>query len=318
MKQSQQDFINSAIYRDAVSQNIANSVMLISPDKYALDVYATNLASTLMCEGASKPCGVCPECIKIAHKNSVDVHFFPRTNKIINSSEIADILDICYQAPYASDKKILVLRDANLIDVNMQNKLLKTLEEPPQNTYFLLLVTEDNKVLPTIKSRCRKWHLPSIAPAEIMQELEALGICPAEQRQIVAYAGGNCSLAINYAQNKEFGELVRFTQDLLKNFRKSYQMVDFATKLYKMNDNFEEFLTILLKNCSDAVRVLAGQVVDNPTAFVLARDFSVDALCALVKNCGDFVEKRARNCNYNALVDSFLFMILEVRHKWPV
>lgn len=318
MKQSLANFRESAVYRDAVSGTLAQSVMLISADKYALSTYADYIISTLMCDGADKPCGVCAECIKIKHKNNVDVQYFPRANKTINSGEIADLLDLCYQAPYSSDKKIFVLNDANNIDVNMQNKLLKTLEEPPKDTYFLLLVTEDNKVLPTIKSRCRKWYLPPIAPEEIAGELDNINIDAQLKRQVVSYCGGNCSLAMQYANSSDFGEIVGFVQDLLKNFRKSTQMIDYATKLYKLNDNFEEFLTVLLKNFNDAVRVWSGQTVDNPVAHVVAKEFSVDAVAEIVHQCGYFVEKRVRNCNYNGLVDSFLFMILEVRHKWPV
>lgn len=318
MKQSKSDFINSAIYRDAINGSLAQSVMLISADKYALSTFAEYLVSTLMCEGSTPPCGECGECQKIKHKNHVDVQVYPKSNKTINSSEIAEILEQCYQAPYASDKKIFVLNDANSIEVNMQNKLLKTLEEPPKDTYFLLLVTEDNNILPTIKSRCRKWHLPVIGSAEILGELDTLSIDDTKKYQVLNYCGGNCSLAREYAGSSEFIQIVQFTQDLFKNFRKSSQMINYATKAYGFADNFEDFITIFLKNCSDAVRVWCGETVDNPLAPLIAKEFSVNCLVAMVKNCGAFVEKRNRNCNFNGLIDSFLFMILEERHKWPV
>ena len=318
MKKSLLDFQSSAVYRDATNGTISQSIMLISADKYALNSFADYLALTLMCEGEHKPCMQCAECHKILHHNHVDVQSYPKANKTINSSEIADLLDACFQAPYSADRKIFVLNDANNIDAGMQNKLLKTLEEPPKDTYFVLLVTEDNNILPTIKSRCRKWHLPQICADEIEDELSKLNIDQKAQFQVVEYCGGNCSLALRYAQSDSFGEMVCFVQNLLTNFRRSNQMLDYASKMYKFNDDFEEFLTIFLKNCDDAVRFLAGQKVTNPLAQTMARDFSVDAIVNMVSACRVFVEKRQRNCNFNTIVDSFLFMILEVRHKWPI
>ncbi len=318
MKQSLQDFKSSAIYRDALDNHLAQSIMLISPDKYALSTYADYLIATLLCEGEHKPCGNCTECNKIKHKNNVDVHYYPKSSKNIDRDEIADLLDTAIQAPYSSDKKIFVLNNANLISVNMQNKLLKTLEEPPKDTYFLLLATEDNNILQTIKSRSRKWHLNKISMEEIRGELEASGLSLGAMQQILNYCDGDCSLALNYAQNPDFADLVTYSQNLLGLFRRSNQMLDFAPKLYKLNDNFNDFLSIFLKNVRDAVALLGGKNTENPLAKILVRDFSPDALVGLVHECSAFLEKRARNCNYNALVDSFLFMILEVRHKWPV
>lgn len=318
MKKSLLDFRASAVYRDAKDRSIAQSIMLISADKYALKNFAEYLTLTLMCEAEDKPCFECAECQKILHRNNVDVQYYPKTNKVINSSEIADLLDNCFQAPYSADRKIFILNNANNIDAGMQNKLLKTLEEPPRDTYFILLVTEDSSVLPTIKSRCRKWCLPEICAEEIEAELGKLNISPASKDAILMHCGGNCSQAIDFANSDGFADTINFVRDLFTNFRKSSQMLDFASKMYKFNDNFEEFLAIFEKNCHDAIRLLGGQAVVNPLAHEIVRSFSIDALTNLVFGCGKFVQKRQRNCNFNTIVDSFLFMILEVRHKWPI
>ncbi len=318
MKKSLLDFRASAIYRDAKDRSIAQSIMLISADRYALKNFAEYLTLTLMCDGEDKPCFECAECQKILHRNHVDVQYYPKTNKVINSGEIADLLDNCFQAPYSADRKIFILNNANSIDAGMQNKLLKTLEEPPKDTYFILLVTEDSSVLPTIKSRCRKWCLPEIGAEEIDTELNKLNIAPALKQTILMHCGGNCSQAVDFANSESFASTVDFVRDLMTNFRKSSQMIDYASKMYKFNDNFEEFLAIFERNCHDAISLLGGQVVSNPLARDIVRSFSVDAITNMVFECSKFVEKRQRNCNFNTIVDSFLFMILEVKHKWPI
>ncbi len=311
-------FKESAVIKDAGSGNLAHSLMLVSADVFALERFAKVLAQTLMCEADEKPCGVCVECRKIEHNNNVDVIEFPRNNKVINSAEIAELMELAYVSPYASDKKIFILKDASSIDIGMQNKLLKTLEEPPFNTYFLLLVTDDSKILPTIKSRCRSVFLSNIDASVILEELSKLGIEGNKAQEIVNYCSGNCSLALKYAQNDDFFKMVDLANDLIKNYRKSSQMLTYATKLYAIGDKFDEFLTIFLKNCSDAVKILCGEVVESGTAQILSKEFSVNALVEIVKGCNLIVEKKTRYCNNNAIVDSFLLMILEVRHKWPV
>ena len=312
------DFINTPLRNDAVLGTLSHSVMLISRDTYALKESAKLLAQTLMCQEENKPCSFCAECMKIEHNNNVDVMNFPQNNKVINSAEIANIIDLSYQAPYASDKKIFILNNIDSVDVGMQNKLLKTLEEPPKNTYFILLATSDNNILQTIKSRCRMVYLPPVDAGTLTQILSARQVDLDKQKLILHYAEGNCSLALNYAESDDFLSLVSLASEILGEFRKSSQMLDYAFKLYKIGDKFEDFLSIFLKDCADAVKFLTLGKTSTLIAQKIACEFSVDALAQLVKNVGDFVERKRKNCNFNALIDEFLFMILEVRHKWPI
>ena len=311
-------FKENAVYFDAVNGKLAHSLLLISTDEYALENFTQNLVKTLMCVGENKPCGECSECRKIEHKNHVDVLYYPKSAKTLNSNEIAELIDSAFQAPYTADKKIFVIQNANNIDISMQNKLLKTLEEPPHNTYFLLQATDDNNILQTIKSRCRIVQVPSVDDDEILAELSKFNLDREQQKNILLYCENNCSLALKFASSSDFMEFVKLSHNILQNYRKSSQMLDFASVLYKLDDSFEEFLNIFLKDCSFVISYLCTNESVNEIALTVLKDFSVDALVNIVKNCNDLIEKRARNCNFNTIVDSFLLMILEVRHKWPV
>ncbi len=319
MNSSLQNFKESPVNKDIKQNKLSHSLLLISPDNYALENYAKYLVMSLMCLGIDKPCGECSECKKILHGNNVDVLYYPQKDaKSLNSAEISDLIDNAFSAPYEADKKIFVIRNANGIDASMQNKLLKTLEEPPHNTYFILLATMDNNILPTIKSRCRIVRVPAISLDEIKQELIHKGVDEGTAKLALKYCDNNCDLALKYATNPNFAQNVAMVEDLLKNFRKSWQMLDYSAKLYKLNENFEDIIEIFLSVCSRAVALLCGKKIDDNVARNVAENFSVDALVNLVKGCNTLIEKRKRNCNYNSIVDSFLFMILEVRHKWPI
>lgn len=319
MKSSLQNFKESAVNKDICDKKLSHSLLLISRDNYALLNYAKNLVMSLMCESEDKPCFECAECKKILHDNNVDVLYYPIKNeKTLNSAEISDLIEQAFSAPYEADKKIFVIRNANSIDAGMQNKLLKTLEEPPHNTYFILLATMDNNILPTIKSRCRIVRVPSISVEEIREELHKNSVSDDTANLALKYCDNNCDMALKYALNPNFKQTVEMVEDIFRKFRKSWQMLDFSSRLYKFNDSFEDIIEIFLAVIARATQVLNGKNLDDELAKFVVQNFSIDALVNLTKECNNIIEKRRRNCNFNAVVDYFLFMILEVRHKWPI
>ncbi len=309
-----------AIYNDIVVNRMPHSVLLVSPDNYNLMQNAIYIAKSLMCLEQDKPCGTCVECKKIEHQNSVDVQIFPKSKQVLDRDEVNNLLDLTTQAPYESDKKIFVIKDFDSASAVIQNKLLKTLEEPVLNTYFILLANDENNILQTIKSRCRQIFLNPICQEEIVAELEKIGANADTKRLILSNLGmNNVSLALRYAQVDNLAEIVDLVQNILIDFNKSSQMLEYSTQLYKMNDVFDLFLTLFLHKLSQVVdELLAEGSIDDKIISQIAQKYSIDAVVALIKQTNEFVEKRRRNCNFNSLVDSFLFMILEVRRKWPI
>ncbi len=312
-----QKFRQHPVCHDIKNGKLSHSLILISPDSYALEQFSKNLVMALMCESENKPCGECEGCKKVMHNNNVDVLYYPRSNKTVNSAEIEDLITNVYTAPYEADKKVFVINNANNIDAIQQNKLLKTLEEPPHNTYFILIATDTSNILQTIKSRCRQVVVPNFTGSEILQVLEKNGVAPDTARTVLNYCDKSCSQALKYALNENFSEIVGLVESLFRDFRKSWQMLDFASKLYNYNENFEEVLDVYLNICARALAVLIGGEGDK-IAKLVAQEFSLDAIINLNDVVLKIVEERKRNCNFNSIVDGFLFKILEVRHKWPV
>ena len=311
-------FKESAICKDINNGKLSHSVLLVSPDNYALERYAHYLVKALMCTSENKPCGVCAECKKVEHNNNVDVLYYPKTTKALSSAEINELIEKVYTAPYESNQQVFVINNANGIDKSMQNKLLKSLEEPPQGTYFVLIATEDNNILPTIKSRCRIVRVPTVENEEITRVLKEKGVDDETINLAISYCDSNCSQAINYALNPNFKETVILVEDIFRNFRKSWQMLDYSSKLYGYSENFEEVLDIFLNICARTVAYICGKNSNDAIAREVAQNFSIDALVNLNFECNKIVQKRRSNCNFNSVVDGFLFMILEVRHKWPI
>ena len=116
------------------------------------------LAACLNCvDGPTvTPCGVCASCVSIASASSLDVIEMDAASS--NSvDDIRALRDSVAYAPVSGRQKIYILDEAHMLSTAAWNAFLKTLEEPPPNTVFVLATTEAQKVLPTVVDRCHRF-----------------------------------------------------------------------------------------------------------------------------------------------------------------
>ena len=97
--------------------------------------------------------------------------------------------------PYYGGYKIYIIKDAQNITVQAQNALLKTIEAPPRYAVIILLCTNTDLLLETIKSRCIKLRLRYETEASIKKGLLLLGAAEAEAEIYASYSGGNMGTA---------------------------------------------------------------------------------------------------------------------------
>jgi len=308
------------LYLDIVNNRAMHSIMLLSPDQDMLDEFTQHICMTMFCTGPDKPCGTCPNCQKILHHNCVDILEYPRRDDVIKRDDLEEIVSSVIEAPYESDIKIYVLRNMSAMDRGMQNKLLVSLEEPPQNVYFILQVTNDTQILPTIKSRCRKIHLPNYS----IDELRDLLGRDDKAENAITFCNGSLSVAKDLMNNPNFQQNVELVLDILLNYRKSTNTLIYSSKLYDHKDDFLDILNIYLRLLQDSNYVRLGlNTLLLSERYIhelsrISREFSVDAISAMVNRALLLREKLDRNCNFNTIIDSFLLGILEVRHFCPI
>lgn len=83
-------------------------------------------------------------------------------SETVKIDEVRQLIHWLYLRPMAGDKKVLILEKAELLNANSSTTLLKTLEEPPEYARIILATTDEQKILPTIVSRCAKIRLPLV------------------------------------------------------------------------------------------------------------------------------------------------------------
>ena len=123
------------------------------------------LAACLNCERGPtiEPCGQCESCVSIARASSLDViEMDAASNNSVD--DIRELRESVAYAPVSGRRKVYILDEAHMLSTAAWNAFLKTLEEPPPNTVFVLATTEASKVPATVVDRCHRFdfHRPTV------------------------------------------------------------------------------------------------------------------------------------------------------------
>ena len=178
-----------------------------APGSGKLDA-AWALAQALLCgEGG---CGACDPCVRVARHTHPDVHLYqPESATGYLIAQVRDLLEDVALAPIRGARKVYIIDRAERLRSNAANALLKTLEEPPAHTTFILLGTSTDVMLPTIVSRCQCVPFRMLSTGESAEAVaRATGLAPARCRMAVAVAGSP-SRAIEFLKSAERQEARR-------------------------------------------------------------------------------------------------------------
>lgn len=136
----------------------------------ATETLIRDFAHWLLCQNpqASEPCGDCKSCLLMQADNHPDFHLVQSIDgKDIGIDQIREMTTRLQQFAQQGGNVVVYIREAERLTESAANALLKTLEEPPQNSYFLLEISLTSPMLATIQSRCQTWlvHSPNLAIA---------------------------------------------------------------------------------------------------------------------------------------------------------
>ena len=136
---------------------LGHAYMLVSPDDDTVKEFFTLIATTIFCETKSA-CMHCNECGKVLHGNHPDLAVINAIGENIKVEAIKDLTEDAGIKSF-SGTKVYYIHRADLMNTAAQNKLLKTLEEPPKGVVIFLGVSNESAMLDTIKSRTRTVYL---------------------------------------------------------------------------------------------------------------------------------------------------------------
>ena len=226
-------------------------------------------AMTLQCEaGGENACGKCESCKRAMGKNHPDIimvkHEKPNTISIDEIREqVVNDVDI---KPYSSPHKIYIIPDAEIMTPQAQNALLKTIEEPPEYAVIMLLTSNVDGLLPTIRSRCVRLDLKVVDDGLVKKYLMEHLHVPDYQAEIDAsFAHGSIGKAKEAATSQEFADITQKALKILKyaDSMEVYELTEAIKNLSSEKQNINDYLDIFQFWFRDVLMFKATREIDN-------------------------------------------------------
>ena len=161
--------------RSAASGRSSHAYLFLGGAGAGKRLIANTFAKALQCEGEKRPCDSCKSCHAFNHGNHPDVIYFQplKNGKTYTIEDVREqLLETVDLKPFQYEKKIYIIEKADTLNIQSQNALLKTLEEPPAHVIFILATTEVHKLPATILSRCQRFDFKRIQPETMAVRLQ--------------------------------------------------------------------------------------------------------------------------------------------------
>ena len=250
-------------------EKISHAYILNGESSSGKMMLAEAFAMALQCEaGKEETCMNCRSCHQAVEHNQPDIIYVSHEKpNIISVDDIRHQLnnDIVIK-PYSSKYKIYIVDEAEKMNVQAQNALLKTIEEPPAYGIILLLTTNADAFLPTILSRCITLNLKSVNEELIKEHLMKKYQIPDYQADVcAAFAQGNVGKAIQLASSGEFNELKASAISLVKKLEDMdlYELNDCIKQINEFKPKIQEYFDLLTLWFRDVLYMKATNNVNN-------------------------------------------------------
>ena len=271
--------------------NILHSYLFLGTDGIGKKLVAKEFAKKILCQSdlQGEDCN-CKSCACFEGNNHPDFIILNEDGESIKVEEIRYIAEKVIEKPIVSSKKVYIINDCDKMTEPAQNSLLKTLEEPPEFAVIILISSNENLILNTIKSRCMSIKFQNISDSELKQyALENLKYENLQENMLKSF-NGSIGKAIKQKNNsKKYLEI----EDLIFNLdKKDVVDVMLEAKILYDKENIEDILDYII------VCLYSHAKTDKRYLYCIEH----------VNKC---LKRIKKNGNFDMNIDLMLFNILE-------
>lgn len=284
------------------SNNILHSYMFIGEDGIGKRILAKEFAKMVLCESSdnhNKPCEICKSCLEFYNDNNPDFIEIEPDGNSIKIDQIREVQNKIIEKPIISNKKVYIINDSDKMTKEAQNCLLKTLEEPPEFIVIILITSNENLMLNTIKSRCTKINFNRLTNEDIINLLNNKFNKTEVSQNIINASEGSIGKALQFEEKKEIYNAV---DDILSNIS-NIDLITLINKAEVIYQSKNDILDIL--NYINVV--LCNKMKEN----YLNNKKYINSIEIVEKT----KTKLNSNSNYDMSIDFLLFKVWEELNK---
>lgn len=273
---------------------IAHSYMFVGPNGIGKSLFAKQFAKAILCINDDKPCNICKSCLEFENLNNPDFNIINPEENSIKIEQIRTFTKKVFEKPIVSKKKVYIINDSDKMTKEAQNSLLKTLEEPPEYITIILIVSNENAFLNTIKSRCMKINFKKLTDDEVKIFLEK-EYKYKTNNDIIKTFDGSIERAI---QLKDKPNIYVIAEEIFSNINE-INLIDLINSKDKIFKEKEEVYNIL-----DYINIIFFKELEKNT---------INKLKYI--NCMNVIErtkdKLKKNSNFDMTIDNFMMTVWE-------
>ncbi len=306
-------------------EHISHAYILVGEKYSGKMMMASTFAAALLCDDEeSRPCGKCHSCSQAATYNNPDIIYVTHEKpNLISVDDIREgINSDIMTRPYGGKRKIYIVDEAEKMNQQAQNALLKTFEEPPEYATILLLVTNLEELLPTIRSRAVTLNMKPVRDDLIKKYLMETVKIPDYRADIcVAFARGNVGKAKLLSANEDFDTLKNTVLNVLKNIKnlEATELMAAVKSSGSYKATINDYLDIILVWYRD---VLLYKATGNPNDLIfkeeiqyirkVADSISFEGIEAIVEALDKAKRRITTNVNFELTME---LLFLEMKER---
>jgi len=280
---------------------VSHAYLFVGPEGVGRETVALSFFWYLVCE-KKQACGECRPCLKFLKGLHPDFHILEPSGKSIKIEQIRNLEAKLQLHPVESKYRLILLPAAETLTREAANALLKSLEEPPPQTIFVLIAQTPESLLPTIVSRCQLLRFRPLPPSLIEKLLTSrFDKLPEEAKGLALLCEGSIGRALRLSEKGLLEELHRFTVAVSK--AEPAQIVTMAETLAGLKDDLALLVELILLWLRQALLSYLG-LGDYPKMLPLRppKDFIIPA-------CGE-IEKTFQVLEGNLNLELFFLKLL--------